>query len=201
MSAVFFNVMPLSCGVEGATPHEPLLAPLLQASSPSARVNNVLVPGLLQVKGALRRFQECSRKEKLIEVERVEAHRAETERQQMSLFEKFIAAGNEKADEPAKERAMLHGGFVVQEREEVYAASFHCLVEEWKDCGELKPRPKEMWTFGGRKEASDGEVCDSKQVSVYEMRKEWQKHEYARKMCRTKVVGGRLKAQVEEWRL
>ena len=36
---------------------------------------------------------------------------------------------------------------IQQEREEVdaaleYAASFHCLVEEWKDCEELRPRPK-----------------------------------------------------------
>ena len=34
-----------------------------------------------------------------------------------------------------------------QEREEVcaalqYAASFHCLLEEWKDCEELKQKPK-----------------------------------------------------------
>ena len=41
---------------------------------------------------------------------------------------------------------------VQQEREEVYAAlqyavSLHCLVEEWKDCEELKPQPKEKWTF------------------------------------------------------
>ena len=39
-----------------------------------------------------------------------------------------------------------------QEREEVYvalqyAASFHCLVEQWKDCEELKPQPKEKWVF------------------------------------------------------
>ena len=38
---------------------------------------------------------------------------------------------------------------VQREREEVcaalqYAASFHCLVEEWKDCGELKPQPNEQ---------------------------------------------------------
>ena len=43
-----------------------------------------------------------------------------------------------------------------QEREEVYvalqyAASFHCLVEEWKDFGELKPKPKEKWTCGSEK--------------------------------------------------
>ena len=28
-----------------------------------------------------------------------------------------------------------------------YAASFHCLVEEWKDCAELKPNPKEKLSF------------------------------------------------------
>ena len=60
-----------------------------------------------------------------------------------------IAGGNEEADELAKEGAMLDRGFmaqaragtVQQEREEVfaalqYAASFHCSVEEWKDCEE-----------------------------------------------------------------
>ena len=45
---------------------------------------------------------------------------------------------------------------VQQEREEVYAAlqyaaSFHCLVERWKDCEELKPKPKEKWIFVDRK--------------------------------------------------
>ena len=57
----------------------------------------------------------------------------------MSLSEKFVTEGNEKADELAKEGAMLNGGnnMVQQEREDVhaalqYAASFHCLVEEWK---------------------------------------------------------------------
>ena len=39
-----------------------------------------------------------------------------------------------------------------QEREEVcaalqYAASFHCVVKEWKDCEELKPKPKEKLVF------------------------------------------------------
>ena len=63
---------------------------------------------------------------------------------------KFITEGHEKADEPAKEGAMLDGEDVAQvravtiqqEREEFYAAwqhaaSFHCLVEEWNDCEEL----------------------------------------------------------------
>ena len=61
----------------------------------------------------------------------------------MSLFEKL----SPKAGELAKEGAMLDGGgmaefrasTVQQRREEVYAAlqyaaSFHCLVKEWKDC-------------------------------------------------------------------
>ena len=26
-----------------------------------------------------------------------------------------------------------------------YAANFHCLIEQWKDCGELKPKPIEKW--------------------------------------------------------
>ena len=43
-----------------------------------------------------------------------------------------------------------------QEREEVYAAlqyaaSFQCLVEEWKDCEELKPKPKGKWLFVDKK--------------------------------------------------
>ena len=70
----------------------------------------------------------------------------------MSLFESFITEGNDKADELAKEGAMMDGGGMAQIRastvqkecEEVHAAlqhaaSFHCLVEEWKDCKELKP--------------------------------------------------------------
>ena len=43
-----------------------------------------------------------------------------------------------------------------QEGEEVhaalqYAASFHCLVEQWKDCEELRPKPKEKWVFVEKK--------------------------------------------------
>ena len=77
----------------------------------------------------------------------------------MSNFETFVTEGNEKADELAKERALLDEGFMAgaraetmqQEREDVYAAkqyaaSFQCLVEEWKDCEELKPKTKAKWT-------------------------------------------------------
>ena len=60
------------------------------------------------------------------------------------------------ADELAKAGAMLDEGFMAearaetmqQEIEEVHAAlqcpvSFHCLVEPWQDCEELRPEPKE----------------------------------------------------------
>ena len=86
--------------------------------------------------------------------------RTKKEKKEMSHVEKFVTEGNEKADELAKAGAMLDEGFmaearaetVQQEREEVcaalqYAASFHCLVEEWKDCEELKPKPEEKWIF------------------------------------------------------
>ena len=32
-----------------------------------------------------------------------------------------------------------------------YAVSFYCLVEEWKDCEELKPKSKENWVFVDKK--------------------------------------------------
>ena len=66
----------------------------------------------------------------------------------------------------------------------LYAASFHCLVGQWKDCEELRPKPKEKWVFVEKKseyEASNRVVCGSRQVSIYEMWKRKQVHEDARK--------------------
>ena len=92
-----------------------------------------------------------------MEVEHVRAHRSEKGKN-MSQLEIFVTEGNDKADELAKAGAMLDEGFMAearaetmqQERDEVYAAlqyaaSFHCLVERWKDCQELRPKPKEKW--------------------------------------------------------
>ena len=100
----------------------------------------------------------------LVEVEHVKAHRTENEKTNMSQFEKFVTEGNGKADELAKAGAMLDEVHVAeakaetmqQERDEVYAAlqyaaSFHCLVQQWKDCEELKPKPKEKWIFVDKK--------------------------------------------------
>ena len=57
-----------------------------------------------------------------------------------------------------------------------YAASFHCLAEQWKDCEELEPKPKEKWISVAKKERGNEEpnrvVCGSRQ---------------ARKMYRTKI--------------
>ena len=96
-----------------------------------------------------------------MEVEHVKAHRTKKEKKDMSHFEKFVTEGNEKADELAKAGAILDERFMAearaetmqQEREEVYAAFavcsqlFHCLMEEWKDCEEPKPKLKEKWIF------------------------------------------------------
>ena len=91
----------------------------------------------------------------MVEVERVKAHRTKKEKKHMSHFEKFVTEGNEKADELARAGAKLDEGFMAEARAKTsaagarrgislqYAASFHCLVEDWKDCEELKPKPKE----------------------------------------------------------
>ena len=86
-------------------------------------------------------------------------------RKRCRALKKFVTGGNEKADELAKELAMLDKGFITEaraktmqlEREEVYAAlqyaaSFHCLVEECKVCNELKPKPQEKRIFVDQKE-------------------------------------------------
>ena len=107
----------------------------------------------------------------------------------MSLFEKNITGGNERADELAKGGAMMDGGVMVQvravtiqqEREEVCAAlqcaaSFHCLVEE----------PKDKWVFankkrGAQKHRTESCVAASK-IPLHEMRKKQQTDDRARKM-------------------
>ena len=54
----------------------------------------------------------------LVEVEHVEAHRTKKEKKDMSHFEKFVIEGNEKADELAKEGALLDEGFMAEARAE-----------------------------------------------------------------------------------
>ena len=122
-------------------------------------------------------LQLLTSKEILVEVKHVKAHRTEKDKKETSHVEKLVTEGNEKADELATEGALLDEGFmaqtraktVKQERDEVYAdlqyaASFHSLVEGWKDCEELKPQPKEKWIFVDKKieEAKHRcETCDT----------------------------------------
>ena len=93
-----------------------------------------------------------------MEVARAKAHRTKEEKEKMTQFERFVIEGNEKAGELANAGAMFEeasevtAGTMKQERKEVYvalqyAASFHCSVEQWKDCEELGPKPKEKWSF------------------------------------------------------
>ena len=70
----------------------------------------------------------------------------------MSQFERFVTEGNEKAEELAKAGAMLDEGFMEEARAETLQRcsmrpASTCLVEQWKDCEELEPKPKEKWTF------------------------------------------------------
>ena len=97
----------------------------------------------------------------LVEVEHVKAHRTKKEQKHMSQFERFVTESNENADDLAKAVAMLDEGFMAearaetmqQERDDVYAAlqyaaSFHCMIEQWRGREELKPKPKERWRSG-----------------------------------------------------
>ena len=66
---------------------------------------------------------------------------------------------------------------VQQAKEEVYAAmqyvpSFHCLVEERKDCEELRPKPRAKWVFvnNKRKAKTHRTECVAAKLSLYEMR-------------------------------
>ena len=73
-----------------------------------------------------------------------------------------------------------------------YAASSHCLMEEWKDCGELKPKPKEKWTFVDQKREETKHRTDwcaeGQQVSMHEEIEKLQTPKDVRKLRRTKII-------------
>ena len=66
------------------------------------------------------------------------------------ILKKFVTEGNEKADELAKAEAVLDEGFMAEVRAKT-VASLNSFVEEWKDCEELKPKPKQKWIFVDKK--------------------------------------------------
>ena len=121
----------------------------------------------------------------------------------MSSLEKFVTEGNEM--KALWQKRMLDEGFMAvvraetmqQEREETYAAlpyaaSSHCLVEEWKDCEELKPKPKDKWTFVDQKREDTKhrtEWCaEANKHRRMRCGRGKQVHEDARKMYRTKIL-------------
>ena len=116
----------------------------------------------------------------LVEVEHVKAHRTTKQKKEMSHFEKFVTEGNEKADEMATAGTMLDKGFmaegraktVQQERQEVYAAlqvrsQLSPTGEERKDCEELRPKPKEKWNFGSKREETNHRAEWCAEASTY----------------------------------
>ena len=114
------------------------------------------------------------------------------EEQQMSL------------DEPATDGATMVGGEMAQIRSSTvqhrregvypavqYAASFHCVLQEWHNCEELKHKPKEKFRGQnvGSQEASYRVVCSCKEIPLHEV---WEEHyncENDRDMRRSKVAG------------
>ena len=58
-----------------------------------------------------------------VEMEPVKAHRTKKEKKEMSHSEKFVTGGNEKADELAKEGAILEEGFMAVARAETMSSS------------------------------------------------------------------------------
>ena len=72
------------------------------------------------------------RKGILVEVEHVKAHGTKKEKKEMSHFQKFVTEGNKKADELAKEGALLGDGFSRN-----YAAGKRGRVGSLAVCGQL----------------------------------------------------------------
>ena len=97
-----------------------------------------------------------------MEVELVETHRTKKDMQQMPLFERFIAEGNEKADEFAKSRSVdgwrtYFIGKSSNRKENKFMQ--HCNVQQaftvwWKNgriVKEVRPKRKKKWTFVNKK--------------------------------------------------
>ena len=92
-----------------------------------------------------------------MEVEHVKAHRTKKEKEKMTKIERLslkeMRIGKSRSNAGRRTYGRSESCYCeAGEREEVYvalqyAASVHCLVEEWKDCEELRPKPKEKWSF------------------------------------------------------
>ena len=93
-------------------------------------------------------------------VAHVKTHRTKKEKEKMTKIERFVTEGNEKAMSWQKQEQCWTKALwqVKQVREEVhvalqYAASFHCLVEEWKivrNSGQSRKKSGVLLTREGR---------------------------------------------------
>ena len=125
-----------------------------------------------------------------MEVEHVKAHRTNKEKQCMSRLEKFVTEGNEKADELAKEGAMLDEGSGRNEKRCTQLCSVQPAFTVWWSNGKIvknsrRSRKKGFRGSEKRDEASNGRVRGNQQVSVHEVWKKQQILEDVRKMHRT----------------
>ena len=90
----------------------------------------------------------------LLEVEHVETHRTKKGKNTCRILRivspkatRRLMNWQKQEQCWTKDLSVARAETMQQEREEVYAAlqyvaSFHCLVEQWKDCEELTPKPK-----------------------------------------------------------
>ena len=98
-----------------------------------------------------------------VKVDHFKAHRTKKEKKEMSHLRSLsLKAKRRRMTWQKQEQCWTKGlwrkqeqRLRQQEREEVYAAlqyaaSFHCLMDEWKDCEELKPKTKGKWIFVDR---------------------------------------------------
>ena len=86
------------------------------------------------------------------------------QKQEHVLDERFMAQAKQKLCSRKERMCMQHCSM---------RASFHCLVEEWKDCEENQAKDERKVGFRGKEEreyeASNRVACGSRQVSVHEM--------------------------------
>ena len=94
----------------------------------------------------------------LLDVEHVKAHRSKKEKHNMTLFEQFVAKGNERVDELAKGGALWDGGemtqitasTVQQEEEKRFpraCSKLPAFIVGWRSCTTVKSfkTAKEKW--------------------------------------------------------
>ena len=136
-----------------------------------------------------------------VEVEHVKAHCTKKDKKEISQFEKFVAEGNEEAEELATTGAMRDEGFMAEatpktvqqekERRSVRTLAVRCQLRVGKIVKSSSRSEKEngfSWTRKGEKTKHRTEWCaDANKYRCMRCKQKQQVHENARKMHRTKV--------------